>query len=137
MKPKTSIPYTLNNGFYERKVFTSLDGKDAKIPQWQDNPTFFRGIPKGMNVGVVLDHAGLVDVDPDSPEAAYSVPVILDAGTLSAGRGGKTRRYLYEGSASNRTYKDLGGAPLLEIRHGGKQFGDRVYVLVCSSPLWG
>jgi hypothetical protein len=47
--------------------------------------------------------------------------VFLPTETLAAGRGGKIRRYLYEGTTPNRTFTDLTGDVLLEVRHKGKQ----------------
>ncbi|MBD0328367.1 MAG: hypothetical protein ICV68_18270, partial [Pyrinomonadaceae bacterium] len=98
-----------------------LKGKAAYLPEWQKNPVRLEAVPEGMNVGLLLELAGLTDLDLDSIEAQYTVPAFLDIDTLAVGRGGTIRRYLYEGAAENRTYKDLNGDVLLEVRHLGKQ----------------
>jgi hypothetical protein len=105
----------------QRAVYTPLRGKRAYLPEWQKNPLTLDDISDSQNVGLLLEHAGLTDLDLDSTEAQYAVPAFLDIGTLAVGRGGTIARYLYEGAAENRTYKDLNGDVLLEVRHAGKQ----------------
>jgi hypothetical protein len=101
--------------------FTPLKGKIPYLDEWQKNPVTIDKIPAGENVGLLLEHAGLAECDLDSPEAQYTVPHLLNTNTLAAGRGGIIRRYVYEGSTKNRTFKDLTGDVLLEVRHKGKQ----------------
>ena len=130
----------------ERTVFTPLKGKAAYLTDWQKSPKSRGEIPDGENVGLLLEHAELTDVDLDSLEAQWTGRVFLPTDTLAAGRGGKIRRYLYECAAENRTFKDLSGDVLLEVRHKGKQFmrppsthpnGERIEWIkdVCPLPL--
>jgi hypothetical protein len=103
------------------RCYAPLKGKVAYLPDWPKNPVKLDQIPENENIGLLLEHAGLVDVDMDSPEAQYTGRVFLPTETLAAGRGGKIRRYLYEGTTPNRTFTDLTGDVLLEVRHKGKQ----------------
>jgi hypothetical protein len=105
----------------QERCYTPLKGKAAYLPDWPKNPVKLDQIPESENIGLLLEHAGLVDVDMDSLEAQYTVPAFLDTKTLAVGRGGKIRRYLYEGTTPNRTFTDLTGDVLLEVRHKGKQ----------------
>jgi hypothetical protein len=105
----------------QERCYTPLKGKAAYLPDWPKNPVTLAHIPTGENVGLLLEHAGMVDVVMDSPEAQYTVPALLDSKTLAVGRGGKIRHYLHEGTTPNRTFTDLTGEVLLEIRHKGKQ----------------
>jgi hypothetical protein len=69
-----------------------MEGKwFAYLPDWPKNPVTLAQIPTGENVGLLLKHAGMVDVDMDSPEAQYTVPAFLDSKTLAVGRGGKNQ----------------------------------------------
>jgi hypothetical protein len=82
----------------ERTVFTPLKGKAAYLTDWQKSPKSRGEIPDGENVGLLLEHAELTDVALDSLEAQWTGRVFLPTDTLAAGRGGKIRRYLYEGA---------------------------------------
>jgi hypothetical protein len=113
---------TYTSDMMQRKVFTPLRGKCAYRKEWHKNPIDLIDVPGGENVGLLLEHAGLVDVDLDSKEAEQIVPQFINTDTLAAGRGNKIRRYLYRGEIKNRSFEDLTGDKLLEIRHKGKQF---------------
>ena len=118
----TSGYKTYLQGLTRQQVFTPLSGKAEYLPEWQSNPVRLEDVPEGKNVGLLLEHAGLTDVDLDCAEVQYTVPVFLDTDTLAVGRGGKIRRYLYEGAA-DRIYTDLDHTTkLLEVRHKAKQF---------------
>ena len=111
------------------KVYTPLRLKPdrpntrEKIPYgkgWQDKPKPLDSLPRGENVGLLLEHAGLTDIDLDSP-AARTVAASFMPTTLAFGRGGETSHLLYQGAADNKTLKDANGDVILEVRHRGKQ----------------
>jgi len=112
--------YTKN--ISQERYYTPLRGKAAYLRDWQNNPVKLDHIPSGENVGLLLEHAGLTDIDLDSPEIKAMLPRFVPTNTLTIGRGGVASHYLYDGELSNdEDMKDLHGHKMVEIRHKGKQ----------------
>lgn len=122
-------------GLNQRAVFTPLRrakdkpntrGKVAYRGAWQKKPVALGQIPQGENVGLLVQHAGLVDIDLDVPEARYAWARFCDTGTLAIGRGGEVTHYFYGGESSNVGFKNLpqfddDDGNVLQVRHAGKQ----------------
>ncbi len=106
----------------QERCYTPLRGKAAYLRDWPSNPVKLDQIPAGENVGLLLEHAELTDVDLDSPEIKAMLPRFVPTNTLTIGRGGVASHYLYAGELPNdEDMKDLGGHKMVEIRHKGKQ----------------
>ena len=109
----------------EEKAFTPVRGKEAYLPKWQQKPQHVGSIPRDKNVGLLLEHAGLVDFDLDIPEARHMMRVFCDTDTLATGRGGEITHYFYAGESPNVGFKNLkqfegDDDNVLEVRHKGK-----------------
>ncbi len=130
----------------QERCYTPLRGKAAYLRDWPSNPVKLDQIPAGENVGLLLEHAELTDVDLDSPEIKAMLPRFVPTNTLTIGRGGVASHYLYAGELPNdEDMKDLGGHKMVEIRHKGKQVmwagsthpdtGESIEVLNDVAPL--
>ena len=106
----------------QERCYTPLKGKAAYLPDWPNNPVKLDQISAGENVGLLLEHAGLSDIDLDSPEIKATLPRFVSTNTLTIGRGGVASHYLYSGEMPNHeNMKDLDGHKMVEVRHKGKQ----------------
>src|SRR5215208_1967854 len=126
--------------------FTPLDGKRALVKGWdKGKEAKSRGQVKG-NAGLLLEHAGLSDIDLDSPEIKAMLPRFVPTNTLTIGRGGVPSLYLYSGALPNdEDMKYLDGNKMVEVRHKGKQVmwaesvhpesGETIEVLNNAPPL--
>ena len=102
--------------------FIELVGKAAKDKEWQTGKTAKPRDQINGNAGLLLEQAGLTDIDLDSPEIKAMLPRFVRTSTLTIGRGGKASHYLYAGELPNdEDMKDLGGHKMVEVRHKGKQ----------------
>jgi hypothetical protein len=104
------------------RCYTPLKGKAAYLPDWPNNPVKLDEIPAGENVGLLLEHAEVSDIDLDSPEIKAMLPRFVRTNTLTIGRNGTVSHYLYSGAMPNHeNMKDLDGKKMVEVRHKGKQ----------------
>jgi hypothetical protein len=127
MEPKiTNIRQGYAEALRGKKVFTPVRGKGAYLDKWQQHPKPLGSVPRGENVGLLLEHAGLVDIDLDIPEAGPMWRKFCSTDTLAIGRGSEITHYLYTGEAPNVGYKNVGQFEgdddnVLEVRYKGKQ----------------
>ena len=130
----------------QERCYTPLRGKAAYLRNWQNNPVKLDQIPADENVGLLLEHAGLTDIDLDSPEIKEMLPRFVPTNTLTIGRGGVASHYLYSGALANdEDMKDLDGHKTVEVRQKGKQVmwagsthpdtGETIEVLNDVAPL--
>ncbi len=119
MKSKQSVARSIESNAH----FTPLDGKGAKGKDWQKGRYAKPRHEIPGNAGLLLEHAGLVDLDLDSDEIRGIIGKFVPTDTLAIGRGGKISHLVYEGSAENRSIKHGPGkdALVVEVRHKGKQ----------------
>jgi hypothetical protein len=102
--------------------FTPLDGKRALVKGWDKGKEAKPRDQIRGNAGLLLEHAGLSDIDLDSPEIKAMLPRFVPTSTLTLGRGGVPSHYLYSGALPNdEGMKDLDGNRMVEVRHRGKQ----------------
>jgi len=100
----------------QERYYTPLRGKAAYLRDWQNNPVKLDQIPSGENVGLLLEHAGLTDIDLDSPEIKAMLSRFVRTSTFTIGRGGKASHYFYEGELPNdEDMKDLDGKKMVEV----------------------
>ena len=111
------------DGIESNAHFTPLDGKGAKGKEWQTGKYARPRREIKGNAGLLLEHAGLTDLDLDSDEARAVVGKFVPTNTLAIGRGGRISHLVYGGAMGNRTIKHGPGkdATTLEVRHKGKQ----------------
>jgi hypothetical protein len=106
----------------QERCYTPLKGKGVYLHDWPNNPVKLDQIPEGENLGLLLEHADLSDIDLDSTEIAAVLPRFVPTNTLTIGRGGMPSHYLFSGELPNHeNMKDLHKHKMVEVRHKGKQ----------------
>src|SRR5215207_521009 len=77
----------------QERCYTPLKDKAAYLRDWPSNPVKLDQIPSGENVGLLLEHAELTDIDLDSPEIKAMLSRFVRTSTFTIGRGGKASHY--------------------------------------------